>query len=111
MKMKILILLILTSLLSCKGNYETSNSKKEQISKINIQTGSGKFIVAGGYKKTDSITIHYYKPKNFTAKSPVIYVVPGAGRNGDDYRDAWIEKSKKYNILVLSPEYSEIKLS
>ena len=34
-------------------------------------------------------------------------VIPGAGRNGWDYRDAWIEASEKYDVVVLSPSFSE----
>ncbi|MEB8328795.1 hypothetical protein OO009_05455 [Flavobacteriaceae bacterium KMM 6897] len=84
------------------------NPEKELIlNEINIRNGAGKFLVEGGFQKEKTIVVHYYKPKNLTSESPVIYVVPGAGRNGDDYRDAWIEKSKRYNVLVLSPEYSE----
>ncbi|GAA0713052.1 hypothetical protein GCM10009430_04250 [Aquimarina litoralis] len=33
--------------------------------------------------------------------------IPGSGRNGDSYRDSWIEESEKYNILILSPNYPE----
>lgn len=35
-------------------------------------------------------------------------VIPGAGRNGNDYRDAWIKASEHYGVLILSPGYSEI---
>lgn len=34
-------------------------------------------------------------------------VIPGAGRNGDDYRDTWIETSEKYGVLIISPSYPE----
>ena len=34
-------------------------------------------------------------------------VIPGAGRNGDDYRDSWIEESEKYSVLIISPSYPE----
>ncbi len=34
-------------------------------------------------------------------------VIPGAGRNGDSYRDSWVEAAEKYNCLILSPMYSE----
>jgi len=107
MKSIILILLISLSLLFCKNFYKSADSEKGQTSEINIETGSGKFIVEGGFKKADSITIHYYKPKSFTANSAVLFVLPGAGRNGNVYRDAWIEKAEEYNVLVLSPEYNE----
>ncbi|MBW3567766.1 MAG: hypothetical protein KY410_07395, partial [Proteobacteria bacterium] len=49
-----------------------------------------------------------HRPENFTRESPVMIVIPGAGRNGDDYRDAWIKASEQYGVLILSPGYSEI---
>ncbi len=75
---------------------------------IKINEGSGFFIIEGGEgHKTDTITVHYHKPKNINPKSRILIVIPGAGRNGDDYRDSWVEASKKYNVLILSPSYSE----
>lgn len=68
---------------------------------------TGKFVMEGGFKKEKTITVHYYKPKKFTPGSAVIMVIPGAGRNGADYRDAWVEKADRYNLIVISPEYSE----
>ncbi len=81
--------------------------KELLINEINIQNGSGKFLIEGGFQKRRAITIHYYKPENLKPESQMIIVLPGAGRNGDDYRDAWIKKAEKYNILVLAPAYSE----
>lgn len=34
-------------------------------------------------------------------------VISGAGRNGWNYRDAWIKASRKHGILILSPHYPE----
>jgi len=81
--------------------------KELTLNEISIQNGRGKFIIAGGSTKEKIIGIHYYKPKNLKSESSVVIVLPGAGRNGDAYRDAWIEKAEKYNILVLSLEYAE----
>jgi hypothetical protein len=86
---------------------ELKPEKELEINEIDIQMGAGKFLIEGGFKKEKTIVVHYYKPKNLTSESPVIFVVPGAGRNGNDYRDAWIEKAEEYNVLVFSPEYSE----
>ncbi|MDC6367805.1 MULTISPECIES: hypothetical protein [Flavobacteriaceae] len=77
------------------------------LNEIKIQDGSGKFLIDGGFQEEKQIIIHYYKPRNLKSESPVVIILPGAGRNGDEYRDAWIEKAEKYNVLVLSPEYSE----
>jgi len=71
-------------------------------------TGSGHYVLEGGPGRRDKcIEIHYHLPAGFSKESPVILVVPGAGRNGWDYRDAWIDASEKYNVLVLSPSFSE----
>ncbi|MDD7914667.1 alpha/beta fold hydrolase [Polaribacter ponticola] len=76
-----------------------------QEKKNKIKSGSGSFTIKGGFNnEKDSIKIFYYKP-NFS----VIIVVPGGGRNGDDYRDNWIDLANKYNLLVLSPSYSKTK--
>ncbi|MDC6405921.1 MULTISPECIES: hypothetical protein [Maribacter] len=77
------------------------------VNDIDIKDGSGKFLIEGGYEKSNTVLIHYHKPKTFTKDSKVIIVLPGAGRNGKDYRDAWREASEKYGLLVISPEYSE----
>lgn len=81
--------------------------KQLTTNEINIKNGSGKFVIEGGFKKGKTIAVHYYKPKTLKPESPIIIVLPGAGRNGDEYRDAWIDKAKEYNVLILSPEYSE----
>lgn len=86
---------------------ELAPERKARVNVLNIQKGSGKFIIEGGFKKEKTIAVHYYKPTHFATSSNMIMVIPGAGRNGDDYRDAWIEKAEQYNLLVLSPEYSE----
>lgn len=79
-----------------------------EVNAIDIQDGSGVFLIDGG-KGNDqkNIKIYYHKPKNFTEDSKILLVIPGAGRNGDTYRDAWIKESEKYSILILSPMYME----
>jgi pimeloyl-ACP methyl ester carboxylesterase len=75
---------------------------------IKIEEGSGSFNFLGGIgHENDTIKVHYHKPKNFIADSKVLLVIPGAGRNADDYRDSWVEASEKHNILIISPSYSE----
>ncbi|MGI9552953.1 MAG: hypothetical protein ACR2MT_17235 [Aurantibacter sp.] len=82
--------------------------KKEKLvlNEINIKEGSGVFLVEAG-DKNRAIEVYYHKPENYRSDSKVLLVIPGAGRNGDSYRDAWVEKSEKYSILILSPRYAE----
>lgn len=73
-----------------------------------IQPGPGKFRISGGKGHTEkTITVYYNRPANFSPQSKILLVLPGAGRNGNDYRDAWKAASEKYNVLVLSPAYPE----
>jgi hypothetical protein len=75
---------------------------------LHIADGSGSFVLAGGVDLEDkSITVFYHKPSTFTPRSPVLIVVPGAGRNGWTYRDAWVDASEEHGVLILSPSYSE----
>ena len=87
---------------------EVIDESKLKINEVTIKTGSGVFLIAGGHgKKEKRIKVYYHQPRNYTKDSKVLIVLPGAGRNGDSYRDAWIAASEKYSVLVLSPMYSE----
>ena len=75
---------------------------------ITVNKGSGSFIIYGSSNhKTDSITIFYHMPENFTQSSKILMVIPGAGRNADDYRDSWVEVSEKNSLLIVSLSYPE----
>ncbi len=75
---------------------------------IQIQSGSGSFTLRGGPgREQKPIAVHYHKPSTFTPRSPVLIVLPGAGRNAWTYRDAWVLPSETHGVLILSPSYSE----
>ena len=71
-----------------------------------LDTGSGSFQ----YFPTGDrppIEVFYHRPRSMTADSRVLLVIPGAGRNADSYRDACVEESETYSVLILSPRYPE----
>lgn len=73
-----------------------------------LSEGSGTFQVAGGHgHAAKRITVDYYLPAGFTSRSPILIVLPGAGRNGDAYRDAWIASADDANVLVAALSYAE----
>ena len=83
-------------------------SKPLPLDDTDLKPGSGAFLVEGGSNRSEkTITVHYYMPTNFSPNSKILMVIPGAGRNGDSYRDAWIEEADLYNVLILSLEYEE----
>lgn len=76
---------------------------------VHLHEGSGNFTIPGGRGHPEKlITLYYHRPESFTPGSPVLIVVPGAGRNAWDYRDAWVETSERHGVLVLSPRYPEV---
>ncbi len=88
-------------------NSELEAERNALLNEIKIQEGSGVFLIEGIREKAKPISIFYHKPKNFTKNSNVLLVLPGAGRNGRTYRNAWKEASEKHNVLILSLQYSE----
>ncbi len=90
--------------------HKDSLTKEEDIviNEIKIEKGSGKFLIEGGKGNEDkTIEVYYHKPQNFSSNSKVLIVIPGAGRNADSYRDAWVSEAEEYSILILSPKYPE----
>jgi len=51
------------------------------------------------------IDVYYHRGADHGAEDPIIIVLPGGGRNGDTYRDTWIESAERYDLLVLSPSF------
>lgn len=119
--MKNLLIVLLTCSLTATSNFTFSqttekvkhHTKKEpqknsSLEEIFIKDGTGSFFIHGGLNQEEKIIeVHYYKPEDYKPNFKVIMVIPGGGRNGDTYRDTWIDHAEKYNLLVLSPSYSE----
>jgi len=78
------------------------------VNEIDIKTGSGNFMIEGGSGHEEkTISVFYHKPASFSAQSPILLVIPGSGRDGNEYRDAWIGHSETYSVLILSLKYPE----
>lgn len=52
------------------------------------------------------LTLHTYRPAAYTPDRPVVIVQHGVIRNGDDYRDFWIEAADRHNLLIVAPTFS-----
>jgi hypothetical protein len=75
---------------------------------IALPPGPGLFLAAGGAGREGArIGVHYYRPENYTRSSPILLIVPGDGRNGGDYRDAWMEDADAAGVLVAALAYAE----
>ena len=53
------------------------------------------------------LPVYFISPKNINQKTRLVVVMHGRKRNGEEYRDQWIEKAKELNLLVIVPEFNE----
>jgi len=53
------------------------------------------------------VTLHTYRAHGHTPEHPVVIVQHGVLRNGDDYRDFWIDAADRYKLLVIAPTFSD----
>ena len=54
-----------------------------------------------------NIKVFYHIPSGNIASMPVLFVMHGMDRNGDEYRDQWKDQADKYGFIVLVPTFSE----
>lgn len=52
------------------------------------------------------LTVHTYRPRDHGALDPVVLVHHGMARNGDEYRDHWVEVAERYRWLIVAPTFS-----
>ncbi len=53
-----------------------------------------------------SVKVFYHVPSGKISSMPVLFVMHGMDRNGDEYRDQWVEQADKYGFIVLVPTFS-----
>lgn len=73
-----------------------------------MNPGAGTFTFPGGPgHEQHLITVHYFLPEDFDERTPILLVLPGSGRNGDSYRDAWIPIATARRVIVAAPSYAK----
>lgn len=51
------------------------------------------------------LAVNFYRPATHGPDDEVVFVQHGMMRNGDDYRDFWIEAAEKHNLLIVAPTF------
>lgn len=51
------------------------------------------------------IDVNLYRAPGYRPGGDVVFVQHGMLRNGDDYRDFWIEAAEKHNLLIVAPTF------
>jgi hypothetical protein len=93
----------------CPGCGMTLIPRPGSLQQTNLaRSGTGAFTMPGGLgHERDLITVNYHRPSNFRADSRILIVLPGSGRDGDEYRDAWIETANSKGVFVAALTYPE----
>lgn len=51
------------------------------------------------------LEVNFYRPARHRPEDAVVFVQHGMLRNGDDYRDFWIEAAERHNLLIVAPTF------
>jgi poly(3-hydroxybutyrate) depolymerase len=51
------------------------------------------------------LVIHTYRPAAYRPDDPVVLVQHGVKRNGDEYRDFWIDAAEKHRLLIVATTF------
>ncbi len=55
------------------------------------------------------LVLHTYRPKAHRADDRLVLVQHGIRRNGDEYRDFWIEAAERHRLLVVATTFGEAR--
>jgi pimeloyl-ACP methyl ester carboxylesterase len=83
----------------------TASEAAEKTS-LGVGKDSFVFVDARGNAETP-LKVWTYQPKQARPDAALVFVMHGAGRNGEDYRDAWIPHAERYRFLLVVPEFAE----
>lgn len=71
-----------------------------------LRTGKGSFVFPDSLGEPDRpIVVWCYRPATLKPDAKIVFVMHGANRNGETYRNQWIEHAERENFLLLAPEF------
>lgn len=86
----------------------TGMTASEAAEKASLGVGKDSFVFVDARGNADKpLKIWTYQPKQARPDAALVFVMHGAGRNGEDYRDAWIPHAERYRFLLVVPEFAE----
>jgi len=53
------------------------------------------------------VTLNCYRAAGYASGKEVVFVQHGMMRNGDDYRDFWIEAADRHDLLIVAPSFPD----
>lgn len=68
-----------------------------------LAEGAGVFTFAGW--AGPPLRVHHHRPRASGPRTPIAFILHGASRNADHYRDNWIAESNARGLIVAAPEF------
>ncbi len=100
MKLRAAIIILMLMTISCTRVLSRPDSQS-------IQDGAGSFTFTDAQGNPDKpITVWYYKPSAFSSRATLVFVMHGAKRDAQRYRDEWAAYAEHAGFLLIVPEFS-----
>lgn len=55
------------------------------------------------------LVVNVFRPEGYRPGGKVVFVQHGMLRNGDEYRDFWIEDAKQHDLLIIAPTFDNTR--
>ncbi len=81
-------------------------SESQRATEIPVGLSDFEFVDEQG-NADKPIRVWLYRPMEYNAESPIVFVMHGTLRNGETYRKPWIPLADQYQCLVVVPEFSK----
>ncbi len=88
----------------CKMNL-VMRPDSSRVNDAQLVAQSGNFFTRRSSDDDRWVQVFYHRPPTMDIASKVLIVLPGAGRDGDQYRDAWADISIEKDVVVLALKY------
>lgn len=72
-----------------------------------LAVGTGVFTFDGW--SGPPLQVHYHRPATAGARAPIAFIMHGASRNANVYRDNWIEEADARGVIVAAPEFDKAR--
>ncbi|NGF56841.1 alpha/beta hydrolase [Parapedobacter sp. SGR-10] len=68
--------------------------------------GGGSFTYVYEPLNSRPIKVWFYTPRDAPKDVPILFIMHGVERNGQTYRNNWVNLARENNWLIIAPEYS-----
>lgn len=101
--------LLIVAVVACADSTSTAETTTPDASSTGSEERPTGSYVFYGTPGTEQRPVHvwYHVPDDIGPDAPFVFVMHGASRNGDGYRDAWIDEAERYGFLLVVPQFSD----